>query len=142
MSRGIARAKSEFEQLLGIVVLIVLLPFVGLYKLCRMWSRCNSKNKRLSYLVEKYQDENLAQRLVSGSIWEGQSEEQLRDSLGSPVAVDNKRLKTKTREVWKYDQTGVNRFALRVTMENGFVSGWDQKTQDVAQPDRFNHWYG
>lgn len=47
------------------------------------------------------------------------------DSLGRPLDIDQKVLKTK--EVWKYNQTGKGRYALRITLENGEVVGWDQK---------------
>ncbi|PKN66998.1 MAG: DUF2845 domain-containing protein, partial [Deltaproteobacteria bacterium HGW-Deltaproteobacteria-10] len=36
-------------------------------------------------------------------------------------------LKTKTKKTWKYHQQGTNRFGLRVTVENGYVVGWDKK---------------
>jgi hypothetical protein len=69
----------------------------------------------------------LVQKIFNGYFWQGQTEAQLMDSLGPPVAIDNKLLKTKVREVWKYRQQGVNRFALRITVEDGYVSSWDQK---------------
>jgi hypothetical protein len=66
-------------------------------------------------------------RILAGDIWVGQTEEQLREALGGPVDIDEKVMKTKKREVWKYDQSGVNRFNTRVTLENGAVTGWDRK---------------
>jgi len=81
----------------------------------------------LSYLRDKYQDEGIVQNIYVGYFWQGQTAEQLKDSLGPPAAVDNKLLKTKTREVWKYQPTGRNRYALRVTVEDGYVTGWDKK---------------
>ena len=59
--------------------------------------------------------------------WQGQTEEQLLDSLGKPKDIDQKVLKTKTKEIWKYNETGKNRYALKITLENGKVVGWDQK---------------
>lgn len=85
------------------------------------------KRKRLSYLRAKYQDEELVQKIFQGYFWHGQSEEQLRDSLGPPADVDHKMLKTKTRDIWKYQHRGANRFGLRVTVEDGYVTGWDKK---------------
>jgi hypothetical protein len=92
-----------------------------------VWQRHHKKQKRLSYLREKYRDENLAQKIFGGYFWQGQTEEQLRDSLGEPVEIDNKLLKTKTKEIWKYHRQGANRFRLRITIEDGLVSGWDKK---------------
>ncbi|MFK2918962.1 DUF2845 domain-containing protein [Dyella koreensis] len=93
-----------------------------------VWSAHVKKQQRLAYLREKYQDEDIVQKVFAGEFWRGQTEEQLRDSLGAPVAIDNKLLKTMTREVWKYQPSGVNRYRLRITVENGRVAAWDQKT--------------
>lgn len=85
------------------------------------------KRARLRYLREKYQDEEIVQKILSRIIWVGQTAEQLTDSLGHPVATDRKLLKTKTRDVWKYRHQGANRYGLRITVENGQVSGWESK---------------
>ncbi len=78
-------------------------------------------------LTMKYKDEELVQDLLDETFWQGQTAEQLRDSLGEPLDIDEKVLKTKTKEVWKYQQTGKNRYALKITLENGVVVAWDQK---------------
>jgi len=83
---------------------------------------------RLSYLLEKYGDTQLVSRIMSGAIWETMTSEQLYDSVGQPEAVDQKYLNSKSREVWKYDHLGANRYGLRVTLENGTVVGWDSKS--------------
>lgn len=82
---------------------------------------------RLSYFRKKYTDEALAWRITRGEYWPGQTTEQLRDSLGPPAAVDNILLKTMKREVWKYYRSGVNRYRLRITLDNDKVASWDQK---------------
>lgn len=83
---------------------------------------------RLSYLLEKYGDTQLVLRIMSGTIWQTMTSEHLYDSVGQPEAVDQKYLKSKSREVWKYDHLGANRYGLRVTLENGTVVGWDSKS--------------
>ena len=83
---------------------------------------------RLSYLLEKHSDTQLVSRIMSGAIWENMTSEQLYDSVGQPESVDQKYLKSKSREVWKYDHLGSNRYGLRVTLENGTVVGWDSKS--------------
>lgn len=89
----------------------------------------NDKNKkRLVYLREKYNDEEIVQKIYNGYFWQGQTEGQLEDSLGKPLAVDRKVLKTKTTEVWKYNSKGANRYGLRIKMEDGCVVGWDKKS--------------
>jgi hypothetical protein len=82
---------------------------------------------KLTYLRNKYTDEALVQRMMRGQIWPGQTAEQLNDSLGLPIAVDDIQLKTRKREVWKYGNTGINRYRLRITLDNDVVVSWDQK---------------
>lgn len=141
MRHRITKAESKS---LG-ALLIVGLPIVGIVKFLEavgwvipiiltaagvslfIWHQHDKKQKRLSRLRDKYQDEELVQRILQGSFWQGQSEEQLRDFLGPPTAVDHKVLKTKTRNVWKYQHQGANRFGLRITVEDGYVIGWDKK---------------
>lgn len=82
---------------------------------------------RRAELMKKYNDAALVDRLMRRMFWEGQTQEQLIDSIGRPVQIDQKVLKSKTREIWKYNQTSKRRFGLRVTVEDGIVVGWDQK---------------
>lgn len=115
---------SKLVESVGWVVPIVVVALViGL----AVWYQQDKKRKRLEYLRSKYPDEEVVQKIFNGIIWQGQSETQLEDSLGSPVAIDSAALKTKTREIWKYHQRGANRFGLRITVENGYVVGWDKK---------------
>jgi len=90
-----------------------------------IWYQQNKKRQRLEYLRGKYKSEEIV--LFQGTIWQGQSDEQLRDTLGDPVAVDRAVYKAKKKETWKYRQTGANRFGLRITVEDGHVVGWDKK---------------
>ncbi|WCH29182.1 hypothetical protein [Aeromonas salmonicida] len=86
------------------------------------------KKQRLEYLRDKYKNEELVQKINDRYFWIGQTSEQLLDALGKPAAVDNKILKTKIKDVWKYNHRGANRYALRITVEDGFVVGWDKKS--------------
>jgi hypothetical protein len=52
------------------------------------------------------------------------TQEQLADSWGEPVDVGSEVTRAKTKEIWKYGQTGKNRFRERVYLENGIVVGW------------------
>lgn len=98
----------------GVVILIVIL-------------KAAAKKRRLDYLMSKYGDETIVAYIYHHRFWQGQTAGQLLDSLGQPYAKDDKLLKTKKREVWKYSRTGVNRYALRITLDNDIVTGWDQK---------------
>ncbi len=100
-----------------IIIVAVVFGFKALYK----------KIHR-QRLIDKYQDSGLVNDLMKGIFWQGQSAEQLFDSLGEPEDIDTKVLKTKKKEIWKYDHEGGNRYGLRITLDDDVVVGWDQKT--------------
>jgi hypothetical protein len=94
------------------------------------WSaRVSEKQRQLrrASLIQKYGNESIADRIMAKRFWVDMTQEQLLDSLGRPLDIDQKVLKTKTKEIWKYSQTGTNRYALRITLENKIVIGWDDK---------------
>ena len=79
-----------FFEAVGYVLPIVVVAASGLLY---WWYNANKKKKRLSYLRGKYKDEELIQKIYNGYMWQGQTLEQLIDSLGQPVAMDKKVLK-------------------------------------------------
>ena len=93
------------------------------------WSLISSHlaKKRRETLLAKYSDVKIVDRIIRRAFWLGQTQEQLLDSLGHPLDIDEKVLKTKIKETWKYKRVGKNRFALRITLENSVVIGWEQK---------------
>jgi len=93
-----------------------------------LWYKMTQTKKRREVLLRKYQDEKLVEALMNRTFWQGQTTEQLLDSLGKPHSVDQKLLKTKKKEVWKYNHQGSNRYGLRITLDNDQVVGWDKKT--------------
>lgn len=103
----------------GLVALAVVLVY-GLYK----WL---ARRARLACLRRRYPDEEVVRRIMQRSLWQGQTSEQLVDSLGEPADIDRQVLKTKTKETWKYVHQGGNRYGLRVTLEDDVVVGWDRK---------------
>lgn len=105
------------ELVLGLACLIGIIVAISKYL----------TRKRRERLWEKYQDQSIVEGIMEAKIWQGMSEEQLIDSWGRPVAKDHKVLKTKTSEIFKYNQTGKNRFASRVKLDNGIVVGWEQR---------------
>jgi len=109
----------------GIIIpLLILTAGIGLY----FWHKHSQRQKRLSFLRAKYHDEELVQKIDQSYFWAGQTQEQLLDSLGQPVDIDQKLLKTKTKEIWKYNHRGSNRYGLRITLEDGIVVEWDKKS--------------
>jgi hypothetical protein len=92
-----------------------------------VWYKYAKRKARIEYLSGKYGDARIVDLIMRHCYWQGQTAEQLTDSRGNPEAKDDKLLKTKKREVWKYNRAGVNRYALRITLDDGIVTGWDQK---------------
>jgi uncharacterized protein len=84
-----------------------------------------TRRERRQRLVAKY-GEQVAEMIIARQFWKGMTEEQLVEALGNPVERDYEVLKTKTKETWKYGQTGKNRFNNRIHLENGVVTGWKQ----------------
>jgi len=86
-----------------------------------------SRRARRKEIYRKYGYTGDAERIISKTLWVGETTQQLVDSLGWPIDKDEKVLKTKRKEIWKYYSRGVNRYGLRVTIEEGVVVGWDEK---------------
>lgn len=84
-------------------------------------------SQHAALLRSKY-PEHVVVRMLTERVWKGQTAAELTDSLGFPLRIDDKLLATKRREIWKYYPQGVNRYRLRVTLDNGVVTGWDSKT--------------
>lgn len=122
---GVALAfpASSAEAAAFYVALIVLVLVAALVVAARVALR----KRRIGALLAKHGDPQVVDRIMKASIWVGQTTEQLTDAIGRPVDVDEKVLKTKTKEVWKYAPKGRNRYGLRVTVENGVVVGWDER---------------
>lgn len=98
------------------VVVAAILAIVGM-----VWLKFAKRAKRLAYLQGKYGDESVVQHIMSKTLWQGETAEQVRDSIGLPSSMDNNLLKTRKREVWKYHPHGRGRYRLRVTLDNDVV---------------------
>lgn len=61
-------------------------------------------------------------------VWQSETAQMLVDSLENPLNVDRKFTVTRKPEVWKYNQMGRGRYALRVTLDNDAVIEIDYKT--------------
>lgn len=92
-----------------------------------IWYKAHRRAVRIAYLRNKYGDEEIVQRILRRNYWQGQTAEQLRDSLGQPASVDGGLLKTRKREVWKYYPSGKNRYRLRITLDDDIVADHFQK---------------
>ena len=92
-----------------------------------LWLWGYTAKRRMTRIQEKYPDAELAQKIIHNQIWQGQTGEQLIDSIGRPSAIDEKILKSKTRHVYKYQSEGKGKYKLRVTLEDGIVVGWEKR---------------
>ena len=86
-----------------------------------------TKKIRFNRLYKKYSDEELVNKIIKRTIWQGQTAEQVLDAIGKPKDIDQKALKTKTKETWKYFPSGRRRYGLRIMLDDGVVVGWDNK---------------
>jgi hypothetical protein len=116
---------SQLGESVGWVPLIIIVVAIVLLYL---WRQSTKSKARREALMRKYRDSEIVESLMNETFWQGQTAGQLVDSIGNPHDIDQKILKTKKKEVWKYNHQGGNRYGLRITLDNDIVVGWDQKT--------------
>ena len=121
---GIGTAISSLSNSLGFGTLVALC--IGVILLIVVLA-ANKKKRRIEYLTKKYGDATVVEYIYNRRYWQGQTSEQLIDSLGNPHGVDRKLLKTIKREIWKYNPRGTNRYGLRITLDDDVVMTWDHK---------------
>src|SRR5688500_10490002 len=90
-------------------------------------ARTKQAAARRAALLAKYRDERIVASIHATPVWIGQNREQQLDSVGRPHDVDQKVVKTKKKEIWKYGHKGGNRYLWRIKLENDSVIGWDEK---------------
>lgn len=121
----VAWSVSKVLDTVGPIVLILAIV-LGIAAV--VWFKHVQRQKRIQLLLGKYGDQEIVDRIMRGGLWQGQTAQQLVDSLGSPLNIDRKIMATRKREIWKYAQTGRGRYALRITLDNDVVIEIDQKT--------------
>jgi hypothetical protein len=109
------------EIAIGIAIIIIALFLISHHN-----QRQRRAKKRAS-LMAKYNSQDVVDAIMDGKIWQGMSAAQLVESWGTPADSDVKVYKTKTTQIYKYNQTGKNRYGSRVRVENDVVVGWEQK---------------
>ena len=82
---------------------------------------------RRTLLMRRYDDAEMVAVILSGQIAQGMTAEMVIDTWGKPADMDERVMKTKTKQETKYNQTGMNRFGTRVYHEDGVVVGWETK---------------
>lgn len=83
--------------------------------------------ERFNYLIDKYGDAQIAQWIMDKTFWVGETKEQLLESLGRPEKIDDKVLKAKRVQTWRYHKISKRSFGLSITLENDVVVGWETK---------------
>jgi len=125
---GIAATMAVAEFLvrkIGLQAFAVLLLVAGVLYLARRPIR---NWRRRAYVTGKYGTGETADRILSGTIWVGQTGEQLRDTFGKPARVDTRVLGSGRTESWKFGPRKESTFALEAILEDGFVAGWTSTT--------------
>ena len=79
--------------------------------------RAIKKKKRVRYLEQKYVNKRKVEKIINGDIWQGETAEQLVDSIGNPDVIDDTLLKTQKKVVWKYGRRGAKSYNLIVRNE-------------------------
>ena len=80
-----------------------------------------------SRLMKRFGDAVMVDTIMEKRIARGMTADMVRAAWGEPADMDEEVLKTKSKHEMKYDQTGKNRFARRVHLEDGLVVGWEIK---------------
>ena len=83
-----------------------------------------NRQSRLARLISRYNDSEIAKCVFHHEIWLGQTDQQLLDSRGTPAGIDHGLLGAREREVWKYGPRDTGGYRLRITLEDGVVTGW------------------
>jgi hypothetical protein len=89
--------------------------------------REQERQRRRAALMQKYANEEIVDAIMAQQVWRGATMDQVIESWGKPVDIDETVTKHKRKETWKYLQVGQNRFKQRVFIENGHVVGWSSQ---------------
>lgn len=120
----------------GLMIVLTMLSIVGFYIYIRFnqmkkeeqkAAMIKAREERIVYLMSKYHDQLSVDRIMAKELWQGMTADQVKDSIGTPAAIDQELLKTKRRDTWKYYPQGANRYNLKLVVENDVLVGWDKK---------------
>ena len=109
--------------LFGVGAAVVVLALLGIWTLIYRAMEASREADRQRMVEDKYSGATAAM-ISQKMFWRGQTADQLRDSLGTPHAVEVKLLKTRRREIWKYHNYEAKRYRTRITLDDGIVTTW------------------
>lgn len=108
-----------------ITFLFFLSGFVILFWGIGTVQEANKIESRYLQLMAKFNHAEIASRIIENQLWIGQTSEQLIEMRGEAIAKTSEMKRNMTKvEIWKYGQTGKNRFNVKVTLENDRVVSW------------------
>jgi hypothetical protein len=110
-----------------IIIIFIIIAFYVYRSYAAERARKAADEARKERIYQKYGHTEIADRIINKTVWVGETSEQLADSLGQPLDIDEAVLKTKKKETWKYYRKSANRYGFKITVENGVVIGWDEK---------------
>lgn len=111
----------------NMIIIIAVVSAIILFLAIRSHMRKKRFAAWVLHLQEKYKKPEIVEGILKKQYWIGQTQEQLVDSRGCPENIDRKILKTKTKEIWKYNQLRKGQYAIKITLDNGKVAGWEDK---------------
>jgi hypothetical protein len=110
-----------------LIFLFLIIAFFVLKSVLADKAKKDAEKARKEWIYQKYGHTEIADKIINKTVWVGETKDQLLDSLGKALDIDERVLKTKRKEIWKYVRKGVNRYGFKVTVENDIVVGWDEK---------------
>jgi hypothetical protein len=118
-------------RLISIIVLLVSILFAIFWYNKKVAAEAKARDEaarqtRADELAARFGADD-ARRIQGQELWQGATSAMVLEMFGAPIQIDEKILKTKTKTTYKYFQTGKNRFALKITLDNGVVVKWDDK---------------
>lgn len=80
-------------MLLSIIFIIII------FSVSKSFATKQAKEARKRFIYNKYGNAETAEKIINEKVWVGQTKEQLCDSWGKPLDIDESVLKTKTKEI-------------------------------------------
>lgn len=77
--------------------------------------------ERTDYLLNKFEDANVVNRIMNGQLLPGDNKEVVIEMLDIPDNIHREVLKKKVKEIWKYGHVINNQYNLVITLENDIV---------------------
>lgn len=94
---------------------------------------------RKNYLLNKFNDQDIVQRILECSVEIGDSKEFVLEALGKPVDINKNIIEAREQEIWKYkkgNETKSDQHDFQVNFENDQVVSLEDKGQSYNSLER------